>query len=1615
MAKLTESPGDLTPTHAGFLVVGLGASAGGVEALREFFRHVPADSGLAYVVILHLSPEYDSQLATVLQTVTPIPVTPVTERVRVEPNHAYVVLPNQHLTMDDGHLTVSANTLLEERRAPIDMFFRTLAESHHGQAVSVVLSGSGTDGAMGLKRVKERGGAVFVQNPREATFNEMPRSAIATDLVDDVLSVAAIPARLMAYQASLSTITIPLDSEERPEDQQQALRKVLSHLRIRTGHDFSNYKRPTLLRRIERRISVSNLPDLPAYAVFLRDSPDEVQALLKDLLISVTNFFRDNDAFAALEQDILPRIFHDKRSDEQVRIWVAGCATGEEAYSIAMLCAEHVLDTLDAPSVQIFATDIDEAALARARKGVYTANETADVSPERLRRFFTVEDQRYQVRRELRDMVLFATHNILKDPPFAHIDMVTCRNVLIYLNHTAQERVMETLHFALKPGGYLFLGTSESVDGAQDLYTTLNREHHIFQSRYTPHRPLPVPESLPAVRADQPRVAPIVVEPNSWTRERINYGDLQQRLLEAYAPPSVLVNQDYEVMRMSERAGRYLQITGGELSNNLLNLIRPELHSELRTALYQAVQRQTNVDTSNLSIRIDDHTELVTIHVRPVLSHADPAHGFLLILFEHGAAAPTDAERVVRSDDSITHQLEDDVQRLKLQLRTSSEQYEFQAEEFKATNEELQALNEELRASTEELETSKEELHAINEELRTVNQELKVKIEEATLHSTNLQNLVNSTNIGTIFLDRDLRVKLFTPSARELFNLLAADYGRPLSDITHRLRNVDVLIDAETVLDTLSMIEREVWTTDQQLFLLRVLPYRAGEDRIGGVVISFFDITERKRAEEAMRKTQERLTTALRTARMAAWEWDLITDQVIASDTMVDLFGLVPGERWHSSAQGFRLVHPDDLERHRATVEAGRREGGSWHSEFRIIRPRDGQIAWLEERATATRELETDALRITGLVWEITERKQAEMVLAEQARLLDLSNDAIIVLNVDNQITYWNHGATEMYGWTREEALGQDVHQLLDAELEIPPEQLVPQMDQDDRMEREIVQITRDGRRVHTLCRWALDRNEQGRPGAILTTYYDITERKRAEAVLRENEARFRTLADAIPQLIWTNTADGSANYFNSRWYDYSGLSYDESAGLGWQAIVHPDDAPASVERWQHTLAAGEVFDTEYRLRRTDGIYRWHLGRNVPLRDEHGQIIGWFGSATDIEDVKQAEAARRESDERFRLLIEGARDYAMFLLGPDYRITFWSIGAERLFGWSAAEAVGQSFSMIFTPEDRDLGAMEGEVRTAVAHGRAEDRRWHVRKDGSRMFVDGVLIRLDDDQGHVRGFVKIGRDTTVQRKAEDDLQRAHDDLEHRIAERTAALAAANRSLHQENAERRQLEAQRIALLQRIISVQEDERRRIARELHDTLRQFLTGLNLRVSSLHGELEDMSQFHRGLSDLSQLARDIDKELDRLTMELRPSALDDLGLEQALHTYVEQWSATSGIAVDVLVQGLGAARLSATLETTIYRIVQEALTNVVRHAQATQVSVLLERRGEQLQMIVEDNGQGFNAEAERQDSSEGQYLGLLGMAERAMLVGGTLTIDSAPGGGTTIFLHIPLQHESQ
>jgi two-component system CheB/CheR fusion protein len=650
-------------------IVGLGASAGGIRPLKEFFAHVQPGAGISYVIILHLSPDYESRLAEVLQTTTRVPVTQVTTETSIEADHVYVIPPGSLLEIRDRILVPSDMT--GRRHTPVDAFFRTLADSHGSRSVCVVLSGTGADGSVGLKRLKEYGGLIVAQNPDEAEFPDMPRNAIATGLVDLVLPVAEMPGRIQAFHQRLRDQQTRVDDTPTEAGEAEKIREILTVLRIRTGHDFSSYKPGTVRRRIERRLHVRDAPSLEAYAQTLREHPDEAVALLKELLISVTGFFRDPAAFDVLAVHAIPRMFANKGPHDQLRSWVAGCATGEEAYSIAVLLAEHAATLLEPPSIQVFATDLDAGAIAIAREGFYADAELADVPEARLVKYFQRQPGGFRVRRDLREMVLFAHHNLISDPPFLHLDFVSCRNLLIYLNRRIQERVFETFHFALRPGGFLLLGGVEAPEGGNELFQQIDKSARLFESRTgTSRRALPTVDAVLPVRRPDRRPDHIA--------ERLSAGDLHQRLVEQYAPPSVVVTGDYSVLHVSEHAGRYLQVSGGEPTRDLLRMVRPDLRGPLKSALFQAARQRSPAAVHGVMVALSDGLHETDLEVRPVVRDADPASGLFLVIFsEKDAPHPHagDPVEVSTAAEPPATELEDEIGRLRIQLRTTIEQY----------------------------------------------------------------------------------------------------------------------------------------------------------------------------------------------------------------------------------------------------------------------------------------------------------------------------------------------------------------------------------------------------------------------------------------------------------------------------------------------------------------------------------------------------------------------------------------------------------------------------------------------------------------------------------------------------------------------------------------------------------------------------------------------------------------------------------------------------------------------------------------------------------------------------------------------------------------------------
>ena len=840
-----------------FPTVGIGASAGGVTALQQFFQEVPPDTGAAFVVIVHLEPNYTSELAEILGRKTQMPVQQVNRKVRLEPNKIYVIPPNRRLLLTDHEIATFSFDEPRGKRSPIDQFFRSLADQH-GDGFAVVMTGAGSDGTVGAKAIKEAGGLILVQDPNEAEYPSMPRSAIATGLADVVLPVRDLARQLV----ELLKIKAHVPAENLAPNDEEVLKHILTYLRSRTGHDFLRYKRSTIYRRLARRMQVRQVDTLGEYFEFIKHKPEEIQSLFHNLLISVTTFFRDPAAFDVLAREVIPRLYDDDEPSGPIRIWVPGCASGEEAYSIAMLFADEAARGDLRAEVQIFASDLDVTALAIAREGRYPLAVEADIGEERLRKYFSREADHYLIRREIRDMVLFATHSLLKDPPFSKLHLISCRNLLIYLEKELQQQVISTFNYALKAGGYLFLGSSETAEYPPGLFRAVDRDARIYQSiirtageRDFPHVFVP------------PRVGDVPVPFSSPIRGGVHAAAAtHQRALELSAPPSLLIDTAHQIVNMSEEAGRFIQPSGGQMRNDVTELVRPELRFDLRAALHRAFERNQPSLSLPIPVQFNGTPKRVFLQVRPIALERDSPRQAVVFFIEGdpielGAVDRRSAERDNSSDITI-HHLKEELELTRSRLRASREEFEATNEELRAANEELQSINEEYRSTAEELETSKEELQSINEELQTVNAELKVKLDSVSRANNDLQNLMASTDVGTLFLDSELRIKRFTPRMSELFNIQAADEGRSITDYTHRLEYPDFAKDAQAVLKNLSVIEREI-SSDGRWFLTRFRPYRTVDDRIEGVVSTFVDITERVKTAKALKSSEGHLRLLL--------------------------------------------------------------------------------------------------------------------------------------------------------------------------------------------------------------------------------------------------------------------------------------------------------------------------------------------------------------------------------------------------------------------------------------------------------------------------------------------------------------------------------------------------------------------------------------------------------------------------------------------------------------------------------------------------------------------------------------------------------------------------------
>ncbi len=1003
--------------NTGFCV-GVGASAGGLEALEQFFKNMPSDSGLSFVVVQHLSPDYKSLMVELLSKHTMMQVLRAEDGMKVEPNCIYLIPPKKNMTVFHGTLFLTDQKHNHVINLPIDIFFRSLAEDYGDKSVGVILSGTGSDGTLGIRAIKGIGGMVMAQDDHSAKFDGMPRSAIATGMVDYVLPADQMPEELLKY------IKHPLTSKalekENLSSHENTLVKILSIIRTITGVDFTYYKPNTIIRRLERRITINQISSYENYVTFLEQSVKEVNILYKELLIGVTRFFRDHESFDILREQVIPQIFKNKNKDEPIRLWSVGCSTGEEAYSLAMLLKEHMDENGYDHDIKIFATDLDKESIEYGSMGFYPESIVADVNLERLKKFFIKKDKGYQIKENIRKMVIFATHNIIKDPPFSKIDLISCRNMLIYLKPLMQKRVLSLFHFSLHKQGYLFLGSSESLGDLSRNFDTINSKWKIysFKDNFTHDN---IGDFLiPSLHRSGSNTS-VATEVSVKGHASTGLTDtIYSSIIEEFIPPSVIIDENFEIVHILKDVSKYVKLAAGKASLDLLTLIRKEISTALSIAIHKALKENKEIIYNDFKLREKGEIIELNIKVKP-FAEKFKSRKLLFVAFEE--------QKTIKSiisdsnSQSIEYDTNQQIKDLELELKYTKENLQATIEELGTSNEELQATNEELISSNEELQSTNEELQSVNEELYTVNSEYQNKIDILTQLNNDINNLLKNTNIGTVFLDRNLHIRKYTPAVTSAINILEMDIGRPIHHISHNTLYDNFLEDIENVLRTLVIKEVEVQGKKDNWFLMRILPYRTLENAIDGVVITFFDITERKKFEKQIQQKSNLLISVLDNSPVASTILDKKGKVTYANHMAEKVLGLTKDEitKRNYNTPRWKITHEDgtDFPDDQLPFQIVSRSGEPVFDVVHNIEWPDGTKKTLSINGSPIFDENRKVDGVICTLLDITQKREYEEKLSREhdllIRILQNSPNAKIMTNNKGRVTFANKLASQLF------------------------------------------------------------------------------------------------------------------------------------------------------------------------------------------------------------------------------------------------------------------------------------------------------------------------------------------------------------------------------------------------------------------------------------------------------------------------------------------------------------------------------------------------------------------------------------------------------------------------
>jgi PAS domain S-box-containing protein len=1225
-----------------FPVVGIGASAGGLEAFKRLIKAIPPQSGMAYVLVQHLHPGHESMLPNILQKVTQLPVLEITDDIKVLPDHIYIIPSNKMMIANDGILSLSPRPAgKSERNLPIDLFFTSLAEVHQSHSIGVVLSGTASDGTKGLQAIKDQGGITFAQDIGSAAYDGMPESAIQAGVVDFVLPPEAIPEKL------LELIKITKVNENGPQGDEDAFRQMLSMLRIRKGTDFTYYKQSTIQRRILRRVALSKSPSPAAYLVLLRENKQEQDILYQDLLIPVTSFFRDTKVFENLCETVFPQILKNKKEDGPIRIWIAGCSTGQEVYSIAICLKEFLGD--DSFKVQIFGTDISEPAIVKARSAIYEKSELDGLSPQRLKDFFTKNNGGFQLNRPLRDMCVFAVHNFLKDPPFGRLDLISCRNVLIYMEGYLQKRALTTFHYSLNSYGFLLLGKSETISSAAQLFGIAIKSDKLFSRKDVPAKYMhTASQHSEQSMHNNPDDAHIKKSQPDFQKSA------EDIITKKYSPPGVVVNEAMDIVHFHGKTSDYLEQLPGKPSVHLLKLAKEGLAFELRNVLHKAKKEGKSVTKENIAVKENGVLRNITIEAIPLPDTIDPH--YLILFHELATSGPgnvtgkkaASGKSKMDDKDRENELLRKELAQAREDMRSITEDQEAVNEELQSANEELLSGSEELQSLNEELETGKEELQSTNEELTVVNQEMLSLNEQVTESRNYAETIIATLREPLLVLDKNLRIKTANKSFFRAFQVTEHETeGKLIYQLGNEQWNIPEL---RSLLENLlpnnqSLVDYEVNFNfphiGQRTMLLNASEIISGKGKEKLILISFGDITERRIVERRILTNEQRFRNLLLQSPFAV-------SLCKGEDMIIDLANNAMKEIWSKGkkVEGksvFNLLHPESVAGYKKILLDVFHGGKPYVGiEQLAVLERHGKLTNTYFNFTYQPYHEADGT-ISGIVsiaYEVTEQVLAKQKLEENRQqlqhvfrnapaaiaLLEMPQQKFMIANAMYQQLF-NRGEEQLIGKSIKDIFAKKEGQRLYETFEEVYQSGEPYTDHEFPAKFDENGLTRTG--YFDFVAQPI-KNDAGVVTNIMIHAFEITAQIAARKKVEESEAHFRQLANLIPDKITTADQSGKVNYYNENWLSFTGLNVEEVLNLDWTTLLHPEEQAYVSKQWKECLLSGSDFETEIRMRNKNGEYKWHLARIIAVKDGDEKAIKWIGCMTDIQKIKEEEHRKGE-------------------------------------------------------------------------------------------------------------------------------------------------------------------------------------------------------------------------------------------------------------------------------------------------------------------------------------------------------------------------------------------------